>query len=109
MKLHADFAISTPPPPPTSLTHHRYYFQLRLDPPQESWRPVKMTVKINSTSDLWRVCLKSKWARIEIPELEFEISADGKRHVDSIYNHIASAVYNLGNYVSGSCLERGLW
>jgi hypothetical protein len=128
------------------------FFQLRADPPRTSWRSVKMTVEIKSTQDLWRVCLKSKWARIEIPgavrvelgpggwegwtlagvpglavactmttspahpvcltthrathfktpELEFEISADGKRHVDSIYNHIASAVYNLGNYVSGS-------
>jgi hypothetical protein len=64
-----------------------------------------MTVAITSTQDLWRVCLKSKWARIEIPELEFEISADGKRHVDSIYNHIASAVYNLGNYVR-ACVAR---
>jgi len=58
-----------------------------------------MTVRINSTKDLWRVCLKSPHARIEIPELEFEISADGKRHIDSVYNHIAAAVYNLGNYV----------
>jgi hypothetical protein len=46
------------------------------------------------------MCLKSEWATIEIPELEFELSADGKRHTDSIYNHIASAVYNLGNCVS---------
>ncbi len=51
-----------------------------------------MTVTINSTKDLWRVCLKSPHARIEIPELEFEISADGKRHTDSIYNHIGAAV-----------------
>jgi C4-type Zn-finger protein len=55
-----------------------------------------MTVKINSTADLWRTCYKSPYAMIEIPELEFEFSADGKRHTDSIYNHIGSAVYNLG-------------
>eukprot|EP00775_Hariotina_reticulata_P013024 gene13024-13153_t len=77
----------------------REYFQLKVDPPRSEWKPVKMTVKINEVSDLWRVCLKSPYARVEIPELEFEISADGKRHVDSIYNHIGSAVYNLGNYV----------
>lgn len=77
----------------------RTYFQIKPDPPREQWKPVKMTVKINSVNDLWRVCLKSKYARIELPELEFEISQDGKRHVDSIYNHIASAVYNLGHYV----------
>lgn len=85
----------------------RAYFQIRPDPPQSSWRACKMTVKIESTKDLWRVCLKSPNARIEIPELEFEISADGKRHIDSIYNHIAAAVYNLGNYVrqAGSSLS----
>jgi C4-type Zn-finger protein len=55
-----------------------------------------MTVKINSTADLWCTCYKSPYAMIEIPELEFEFSADGKRHTDSIYNHIGSAVYNLG-------------
>lgn len=77
----------------------RELFQLRPDPPRSEWRPVTMTARITSTADLWRVCLKSKHARVEIPELEFEISADGKRHIDSIYNHIAAAVYNLGNYV----------
>lgn len=94
---------SSPPPHPTPTPHPhtcRQFFQMKLEPPQSEWRPVKMTVKVNSTTDLWRVCLKSKWATIEIPELEFEISADGKRRTDSIYNHIASAVYNLGNYVS---------
>lgn len=67
--------------------------------PRSAWRDTKMTVRIESTKDLWRVCLKSPNARIEIPELEFEISADGKRHIDSIYNHIAAAIFNLGNYV----------
>jgi len=31
-----------------------------------AWKPVKMTVKINDVSDLWRVCLKSPHARVEI-------------------------------------------
>jgi hypothetical protein len=60
-----------------------------------------MTVKINSTADLWRTCYKSPHATIEIPELEFEFSADGKRHTDSIYNHIGAAVYNLGACCEG--------
>lgn len=76
------------------------YFKILPDPPENEWKPLKMTFKINSTKDLWRVCLKSQYARIEIPELEFEISPDGKRHIDSIYNHIAAAVFNLGTYVS---------
>jgi hypothetical protein len=37
--------------------------------------------------------------RVEIPELEFEISADGKRKIDSIYNIISSAIFNLGTHV----------
>ena len=39
---------------------------------------------------------------MEIPELEFELSQDGKKHIDSIYNHLAGAVYNLGSHISGT-------
>jgi L,D-peptidoglycan transpeptidase YkuD (ErfK/YbiS/YcfS/YnhG family) len=34
--------------------------------------------------------------------MEFEISADGKRKIDSIYNHICAAVWNLGQHVNSS-------
>jgi hypothetical protein len=81
------------------LRMHRPYFQIKPELPRSQWRSTKMTVKINSTADLWRTCYKSPYATIEIPELEFEFSADGKRHTDSIYNHIGSAVYNLGAWV----------
>eukprot|EP00882_Tetradesmus_deserticola_P015583 GHRQ01016607.1.p1 GENE.GHRQ01016607.1~~GHRQ01016607.1.p1 ORF type:complete len:218 (+),score=111.77 GHRQ01016607.1:397-1050(+) len=77
----------------------RPYFQIKSDLPRSQWRSTKMSLKINSTADLWRTCYKSPHATVEIPELEFEFSADGKRHTDSIYNHIGSAVYNLGMYV----------
>jgi C4-type Zn-finger protein len=80
----------------------RVFFQLKPDPPQDQWRSVKMTVHVGSPADLWRVCLKSPYARIEIPELEFEISQDGKRHIDSMYNHIAGAIFNLSLYVRQS-------
>ena len=39
-------------------------------------------------------------AVISIPELEFEIGADQKRHIDTIYNHIGAAILNLGRYVA---------
>merc|ERR1712188_318431 len=58
----------------------------------------KIVARIRSSEDLWRVCLKSPSASLFIPELEFEISADGKRHVDAVYNHLASAIWNLGNH-----------
>ena len=38
-------------------------------------------------------------AMAEIPELEFEIGADHKRRVDSIYNHIGGAIFNLERHV----------
>eukprot|EP00983_Pelagomonas_calceolata_P051803 1142567-Pelagomonas_calceolata.AAC.1 len=34
--------------------------------------------------------------------MEFEISADGKRKIDSLYNHICAAVWNLGQHVNSS-------
>ncbi len=43
--------------------------------------------------------IQSPQARVEIPELEFEISEDSKRKIDSVYNHIAAAIFNLGTHV----------
>lgn len=91
--------------------HCRLYFQIKPELPRSQWRATKMTVKISSTADLWRTCYKSPYATIEIPELEFEFSADGKRHTDSIYNHIGSAVYNLGacgGGLIGGCLAQAV-
>lgn len=84
------------------LDNDRWFFKVLPEPPQSEWKPVRMTLQVLNRSDLWRVCLKSPYARIEIPELEFEVSVDGKRTIDSIYNHIGSAVFNLGQYVSSS-------
>jgi len=80
----------------------KLYFKIKPDLPKEEWKPRTLTFKITSTKDLWRVCYKSKHATVKIPELEYEASADGVRTVDSIYNHIAQAVFNLGNYVKES-------
>merc|ERR1711998_175040 len=76
-------------------------FRIRMvaETPEDERVPLKLVYKINSTKDLWRVCLKSKGARVWIPEIEFEISADGMRHVDTVYNHIADAIFKLGQHV----------
>eukprot|EP00960_Hanusia_phi_P059001 764046-Hanusia_phi.AAC.10 len=58
------------------------------------------TFKINNRQDLWRICHKAPSAVLEIPEMEFEIGADAKRKIDSIYNHLASAIYNLSMHLS---------
>ena len=42
---------------------------------------------------------KSPEAAVRIPHLEFEIGADSKRRIDSVYNHISTAVWNLGAHV----------
>jgi mediator of RNA polymerase II transcription subunit 31 len=63
-------------------------------------RPRRMILKIQSKDDLWRVFMKSPNTEIEIPEIDFYIGADSKRCVDSVYNHVASAVFNLETHVS---------
>lgn len=63
----------------------------------------KMFIKsltVQTRQDLWRVCHKAPSAVMEFPDIEFEIGADGKRKIDSLYNHIAAAVYNLSMHVS---------
>eukprot|EP00195_Chlamydomonas_chlamydogama_P006353 CAMPEP_0202896696 /NCGR_PEP_ID=MMETSP1392-20130828/5645_1 /ASSEMBLY_ACC=CAM_ASM_000868 /TAXON_ID=225041 /ORGANISM="Chlamydomonas chlamydogama, Strain SAG 11-48b" /LENGTH=226 /DNA_ID=CAMNT_0049582139 /DNA_START=48 /DNA_END=725 /DNA_ORIENTATION=- len=82
----------------------RLVFRVKPEPPQEEWRPVKMSLRIADREDLWNVCYKSPYARVEIPELEFEISPDGKKRTDSIYNHIAGAAFNLGTHVRGGAM-----
>lgn len=83
----------------------RKVYKVKPEPPQEEWKAKKMTLKITDRKDLWNVCFKSAHARIEIPEIEFEFSPDGKRHIDSIYNHMASAIFNLGQHVKAANLS----
>ncbi|KAJ9524652.1 hypothetical protein V8C86DRAFT_2528284 [Haematococcus lacustris] len=77
----------------------RLVLRLKPEPPREQWRGTKMTLNITSRQQLWNVCYKSPYARVDIPEMEFAINADGKRKIDSIYNIVASAVFNLGTHV----------
>ena len=82
----------------------RTYVRKAPEPDEDDLRPFRLVCRINTTTDLWRVCLKAPEARAEIPELEFEVGADGVRKVDAIYNHISSAVFNLGTHVrEGFC------
>mmetsp|Transcript_23196 Transcript_23196/g.22953 ORF Transcript_23196/g.22953 Transcript_23196/m.22953 type:complete len:135 (-) Transcript_23196:28-432(-) len=58
-----------------------------------------MTLHIIDRKQLWTTFLKSSYAHVEIPELEFGIGADMTRQVDTIYNFIAAAALNLGDYI----------
>ena len=55
-------------------------------------------LQIKSRADLWRVLMLHPGAFVEIPELEFEIGADHKRRVDSVYNHVGASIFNLGAF-----------
>jgi hypothetical protein len=47
--------------------------------------------------------MKSPNAWIEVPELEFEISASGKRVIDTVYNHISGAIFELTRHAALVC------
>ena len=85
-------------------------FETRLNPesgkaefkvlaPDPDAPPILMTLRVTTRTDLWRVLHKSPAAAVRIPHLEFEIGADSKRRIDSVYNHISSAVWNLGAHL----------
>lgn len=65
-------------------------------------RPCKITFRIESRADLWVVMLKPRGAWVEIPEMEFEIGRNDARQVDTIYNYIGEAIYNLGAYLKAN-------
>jgi len=80
-------------------------FRMKELPAEEDRVPCKLVYRIENSEDLWRVFMKMPKCSLQIPELEFEISADGVRHVDCIYNHLASAIWNLGNHVRTEITE----
>jgi hypothetical protein len=62
-------------------------------------RPCKISFSVKDRGDLWVVMLKPKGSWIEIPEIDFEMGRGDARQVDTIYNFIGEAVYNLGAYL----------
>lgn len=59
-----------------------------------------MKFPIKTREDLQVVCVKSPSATVTIPEIEFSIGNDGKRAIDTIYNHIGQALFQLEFYSS---------
>ena len=77
----------------------RDVFRVIPDPPPEECKPQRLECVLSSRPDLWRVLMLHPGAVAEIPELEFEIGADHRRRVDSVYNHIGGAIFNLERHV----------
>ena len=80
----------------------RWMLRVKPDPPEETWVPKRYTYRITQPEDLWTVCLRSPHGSVEIPEIEFEIGCDSKRVIDTIYNQMGAAIYNLGRYANES-------
>lgn len=68
----------------------------------ESQRPRKLTLEIKTTKDLFTVMVRGPDTRIEIPDIEFEMGAPEAREIDTIYNYIGGAVFQLGQYIKES-------
>jgi C4-type Zn-finger protein len=65
----------------------------------EQTRPRKLTLLLENSKELFTVLTRGPNTRIEIPELEFEMGAPERKEIDTIYNFIAGAVYQLGQYI----------
>mmetsp|Transcript_21029 Transcript_21029/g.68055 ORF Transcript_21029/g.68055 Transcript_21029/m.68055 type:complete len:233 (-) Transcript_21029:96-794(-) len=78
----------------------KWMFRVK-EPPAEVLRrgPTLLTFRVTSTKDLFRVCLKAPGATMYIQENEFHIGADSERSIDTLYQHLSRAAYNLGEYV----------
>lgn len=63
--------------------------------------PTVQTLEVKRKEDLWRVLYKSADAHLRFPAIEFEIGVDQKRRIDTIYNHITNAVWNLSSHLRG--------
>lgn len=73
--------------------------EFRVLKPDPDAPPTVLTLEVAERSDLWRVLYKSPEAAVRIPHLEFEIGADSKRRIDTVYNHITHAVWNLSSHL----------
>ena len=69
--------------------------------PDPDAAPVLLTLNVKSREDLWRVLFKAPDALVRIPHMEFEIGCDEKRKIDSVYNHISHAAWNLSSHIRG--------
>jgi C4-type Zn-finger protein len=88
--------VSALPHCETKTVEGRLVFRIKPDPPVSTRKQLKLTFTVKTNADLRRVLLKAPDARIEVPSIEFQIGADTKRSINSLYNHIAVAKQNLG-------------
>ncbi|TPX56224.1 hypothetical protein PhCBS80983_g04676 [Powellomyces hirtus] len=81
-------------------------FRVEPEPEQKDWVPRTLIVNVTERSQLWNVLLKSPYGALEVPEMEFAIQRNGVKRVDSLYNHIGNAIFELGAHVRTVPLSR---
>ncbi|KAJ3154694.1 hypothetical protein HDU89_007933 [Geranomyces variabilis] len=81
-------------------------FRVEPEPDQKDWVPRTLVINVTDRAQLWNVLLKSPYASVEIPEMEFAIQRNGAKRVDSLYNHIGNAIFELGAHVRTVPLTR---
>ncbi|KAJ3160627.1 hypothetical protein HDU86_000386 [Geranomyces michiganensis] len=81
-------------------------FRVEPEPDQKDWVPRTLVINVTDRTQLWNVLLKSPYASVEIPEMEFAIQRNGAKRVDSLYNHIGNAIFELGAHVRTVPLTR---
>lgn len=82
-------------------TGERGIAEFKVLAPDPDAAPTLYTLEVTQREDLWRVLYKSANATVRFPALEFEIGADNKRRIDTIYNHITHAIWNLSSHMRG--------
>jgi len=74
-------------------------FKVKPEPPLGEWKPTKIVIHVKDSRQLFNsALLKSPYAALKLPHIEFEVQADGKRMFNTLYNHLASALFNLGQH-----------
>ncbi|KAI8825193.1 uncharacterized protein EV422DRAFT_517816 [Fimicolochytrium jonesii] len=74
-------------------------FKVLPEPDQKDWKPRTLKLRITDRSQLWNVLLKSPYAALQVPEMEFAIQRNGVKRIDSIYNHIGNSVFELAGHL----------
>jgi len=64
--------------------------------PEEPEEPRQLLIPVTSIADLYKVVLKPADAQVLIPELEFYIMESQEKQINTIWNHLASSIFNLG-------------
>jgi len=86
----------------TKVEGSKLLFRVKPPAPVAERRQLTLTFEVREGADLHRILLKSPDAVVHIPKIEFEIGADSKRAINSIYNHIAVAKMNLGMHAEAN-------